>query len=98
MFRKDLVTLLLEHPMSVPQIARQMGVPAREIEEDLKHLFKSLRNTEYSAAVAPGHCRKCGFEFSRENLRKPSKCPRCFSSWVTEPRIAIRLRDSRSPY
>jgi predicted Zn-ribbon and HTH transcriptional regulator len=51
---------------------------------------------EYAAAISPAQCRKCRFEFGTDKLRKPSRCPKCKSTWLTEPLIQIRAsrRDS----
>src|SRR5262245_13329186 len=90
-FRKDLIALLLDKRMSVTQIARQLKQSPRDVEDDLQHLFKSLKHMEYVAVVEPALCRKCGFEFPKEKLSKPSKCPECRGTWLTEPMIGIEL-------
>lgn len=92
MFRKNLITLLQRGPMSVTQIARAVDEPPKDIEEDLRHLFQSLKHGEFQAEMAPATCRKCGFEFGLDKLRKPSKCPECKSTWLTEPKISIRAK------
>lgn len=91
MFRKDLIDLLLDKFMSVPQIAHFVGESPKNVAEDLRHLILSLKHTEYSVLVIPAECRKCGFEFSTDKLRKPSKCPQCYSTWISGPEIGIRL-------
>src|SRR2546425_2103201 len=40
--------------------------------------------------IEPARCRACGFEFSESKLNKPSKCPKCHSTWVLEPKIGIK--------
>jgi len=92
MFRRDLIDLLLDHPQSIQQIAREVRLPFNTVKDDLEHLFKSLKHTEYIAAVAPARCRKCGFEFAADKFAKPSRCPKCRSTWLTEPRISIRRK------
>ena len=89
-FRKELIPLLLDSPMSVLQIARLVREDPRGIETDLLHLLKSLKHTEYTATIDPARCRKCGFEFDGGKLAKPSKCPECRSTWILEPRIGLR--------
>lgn len=92
MFRKDLIDLLLENPMSLTQIARLADESPSQIANDLNHLFRSLKHTEYKAVVEPARCRACGFAFSGGKLNKPSKCPECHSTWLTEPKIAIKTK------
>jgi predicted Zn-ribbon and HTH transcriptional regulator len=81
--------MLLGNPMTVSQIARLVDEPPGRVADDLNHLFRSLKHTDYKAIVEPARCRSCGFEFSGEKLIKPSKCPECLSTWVLEPKIAI---------
>lgn len=90
MYRKALVQLLLDNPMSLSAIAEAMEVTPREVEEDLQHLQRSLRHSEYRLLVHPAVCRKCGFRFKEEKLHKPGKCPQCHHSWIEEPRLEIR--------
>jgi predicted Zn-ribbon and HTH transcriptional regulator len=92
MFRKNLIDLLQRGPMSVAQIARATGESPGDIEEDLAHLFRSLKHTKFEAVVEPAVCRKCGFRFSPEKLGKPSKCPECKATWLTAPMIGLRPR------
>ena len=93
MFRRNLITMLLDRPMSLSEIARQERVLPSEVEQDLKHLLKSLKHTEYALEVIPADCRKCDFEFDRSKLRKPSKCPKCRSTWINEPVISVVRRE-----
>jgi len=90
MFRKHLIKLLLENPMSLRQIARMEDELPDRIADDLNHLFRSLKHTDYEAVIEPARCRACGFEFSETKLNKPSKCPKCHSTWVLEPKIGIK--------
>ena len=92
MFRKDLIPMLLEHPMSVTEISRFVDQTGKDTTEDLEHLLKSLKHSEYTALIEPATCKKCGFEFGTEKVRKPSKCPKCKGTWITEPTIQIRRR------
>ena len=89
MFRKDLIPLLQNNPLSVTQIARLVGESPKDIEADVQHLLKNLKHTDYLAVITPAACRKCGFPFGKEKLRKPSKCPECQSTWLNEALIEI---------
>src|SRR5687768_7521289 len=63
MFRKDLIPMLLQYPMTVTEIARFVEQSGKDTLEDLQHLLQSLKHTEYKAVVEPATCRKCDFEF-----------------------------------
>ena len=90
--RKSMVEMLLGNPMTVNQIARLVDEPPNRVTDDLIHLFRSLKHTEYKAVIESARCRACGFEFSEEKLTKPSKCPKCHSTWIFEPKIGIENR------
>ena len=96
MFRKRFIALLLDQPMTVAQIARITGEPPRDIAADFEHFLRSVAHTEYEVQIEPARCRKCGFEFSRERLLKPSKCPDCKSTWLREPRIGLQTKPPRN--
>ena len=69
MFRKDLIDLLLENPMGVTQIARAVKESPSQIADDLQHLLRSLKHSDYRAAIEAARCRACGFEFARKNYK-----------------------------
>ncbi len=92
MFRKDLIDLLLDRPMTVSQIARLVGERPKDVADDLEHLLRSLKHMEFAAVITPAVCRKCGFEFATSRLTKPSRCPECHSIWLKEPKILIQRK------
>jgi len=89
MFRKQLIEFLLDHPHSVAEIAHEMDMTPRDVEDDLKHLLRSSKHGEYHAILLPARCRQCGFTFRKDKLRKPGKCPRCKHTWIQEPRLSF---------
>jgi predicted Zn-ribbon and HTH transcriptional regulator len=89
MYRKGLIGMLRDHPVSIHELAVMLGQPAKDVEDDMHHLIKSLRNMPYRAVVIPAACRKCGFTFNKDKLHKPGKCPKCNSTWTSEPMISI---------
>jgi predicted Zn-ribbon and HTH transcriptional regulator len=89
MYRKDLVDILRARPISLHELARLLDSRPRDLEEDLRHLFRSLRNDPLRPVVTPARCRKCGFVFQRDRLHKPGKCPLCKGTWISEPLIAL---------
>jgi predicted Zn-ribbon and HTH transcriptional regulator len=89
MYRKALIPLLLDRPMSVSEIAGAVDEHPRDVEADLVHLLKSLRYRPYRAVLTPAQCRKCSFVFHKDKLRKPGHCPKCKESWIDAPLIMI---------
>lgn len=71
MFRKDLITLLQDNPLGLKDIAHFLEMTPRDVEDDLRHLIKSLKHSEYHLHITPAHCRNCGFVFQKENFTNP---------------------------
>lgn len=92
MYRKDLIGMLHDQPASLHELALLLGVHPKEVENDLHHLIKSLKNMPYHAIITPATCRKCGFVFHKDKLHKPGKCPACKGTWISEPLISIEER------
>ena len=95
MFRKDLIPLLLERGWSVAELAEFLEVHPKDMESDLEHLLRSLKHEPYRVELEKAHCRKCGFAFGTEKLRKPGKCPGCHGTWIEPPRIRLHARTKR---
>ncbi len=75
--------------MALADIARLMDLPPRDVEDDLRHLVKSLKHSDYQLIITPALCRKCGFKFNKEKIHKPGKCPRCHGTWINAPMISV---------
>lgn len=92
MFRRDLIDILKARPVSLHELALLLDARPRDLEEDLRHLFRSLRHDPLCPTITPARCRKCGFLFDEHKLRKPGKCPRCGGTWISEPLISLDER------
>lgn len=92
MMRKNLIDLLLDNPTSIHDLCGHVGGKVKDIADDLEHLFKSLKHTEYKPDITPAECRKCGFVFGPEKILRPGKCPICRETWISDPLIGIRER------
>jgi transcriptional regulator len=87
--RRTLVEILSTGPRSVSALARELGLPRREIEEDVRHAIRSARAAGHHVVVVPAKCRACGFEFADDRLAKPSRCPACRGSRLYEAQVRI---------
>jgi len=92
MSRKDLIPLLATQPLTLRQMAQHLRLKPAEVEDDLRHLAKSLMHGDWKLMITPARCRKCGFEFGPDKLHKPSKCPECHGTWLSEPLIGMEAR------
>jgi len=84
--------ILRREEMSFEELRREMEVPARMLEEDLRHVERSLRRGSERLRIDPAACRSCGFVFRErvsKHLHAPSRCPHCRSERIAEPRFRI---------
>jgi transcriptional regulator len=88
-FRRHLIDLLSYEPRSVSSLARELGMPRGDIEEDLRHALRSARAAGHDIEVIPARCKACDFMFSEDKLTKPSRCPACKATRLFEPMIRI---------
>lgn len=90
--RQKIIRLLEERDFSVSELSLLLEIgDRRAILEDLKRIAKSLKHEGKVLLIQPAVCRRCGFVF-RAEINIPSKCPRCKTQWIEEPRFKIGLR------
>lgn len=95
--RERILEILMssQEPLSVDDIARRLELDPRESREiygHLEHVARTAR-AKYGRTLLmePPQCRKCGYIFKDlKKPRKPSKCPKCGSEWISPPRFTIR--------
>lgn len=92
MARAPQISLLLDNPMSVAQVARATQQTPEEAAVELERLLLDLDQSVHEGAISPAKCLHCRFDFPAGQLRKPTHCPRCQSHNITEPLIQIRAR------
>jgi predicted Zn-ribbon and HTH transcriptional regulator len=94
-FRKQLIEVLSVEPRTVTRLARELGLPRRDVEDDLRHMIRSARAAGHDVIIEPARCRACGFVFGEDKLSKPSRCPNCRGTWLYEPVIRVNPKESR---
>jgi predicted Zn-ribbon and HTH transcriptional regulator len=95
--RERIIELLrsAREPLTAEDIVRILGleIPVREVYEHLLHIAKTIRSKSHGREVLlmePPVCRKCGYVFrDLDKPKKPSRCPRCKSEWISPPRFII---------
>ena len=90
MIRRDLIEYLLDNPMSLQDLSKELGKHLKVVENDVEHLLKSIKHLGYKAVISPASCRKCGFTFTNNKLHRPGKCPQCKADGINAPLIEIK--------
>lgn len=88
--RQQLARWLTTGEYDFEELRLALELPARVLEEELRHVERSLRRRGRRLRVAAAECRDCGFGFrGREarHLRPPGRCPRCRGEHIAPPRF-----------
>ena len=93
--RKEMTELLKERSYTTYELAGIFDVPEKEIERDLRHIVISQRQKDH-VIIFPSQCLSCGYTFEhRKKVSKPSKCPKCKSTYLTKPKYMIKLKKKK---
>ena len=93
--RQRIIDVLRREELGFEQLRRELEVPVRALEEDLRHVERSLRNDRRGPErlrIEPARCLACGFLFrdrSSRHLHAPGRCPQCRSERIADPRFHI---------
>jgi predicted Zn-ribbon and HTH transcriptional regulator len=93
--RQQLRGLLLREELSFDALRALLGLPVRQLEEELRHVERSARGAGERLVVTPARCLACDFAFrDREarHLHAPGRCPRCRSERIADPAFRIERR------
>ena len=69
--------MLLNYPMSIRDIARALELSPRDVEQDIRHLLKSLKHSAYVAVVTETRGPLLGLRVLRG---REAKCHAYYSS------------------
>ncbi|RMH07105.1 MAG: transcriptional regulator [Nitrospirae bacterium] len=91
--RQQMKALLEQQAYTTRELAGQMGITERQVEDHLSHLAKTLAHDDRRRlCLIPPSCMHCGFVFrQRKKLTRPSRCPHCRSERIIPPRYVIQV-------
>lgn len=91
--RQRIIDLITRTRLSSHQLAQMLGIPARQVEEHLTHIVKTIaRDKTRRFILDPARCQDCDFVFrDRSRLTSPCRCPHCRSEAIAAPRYGIDL-------
>lgn len=90
--RQEIVDLLREQAWTFDGLRHELRTSVRQLEDDLRHVERSLHRSGSRLNVAPARCGGCGFEFRHREPRHfhaPSRCPDCRSERIVEARLRV---------
>jgi predicted Zn-ribbon and HTH transcriptional regulator len=77
--RQEIVQRLGEGEWSFEGLRHALQVSVRTLEDDLRHVERSVRRSPRKLRVEPARCADCDFVF----------CPRCRSEQILEARLRL---------
>jgi predicted Zn-ribbon and HTH transcriptional regulator len=90
--RRELIGWLSQQEWSFDALRRDLGISVRLLEEDLRHVERTLHGSGRSLLVTPPRCAACDFVFRGRAPRRfhtPSRCPRCRSEAIEAARLRV---------
>ena len=87
--REEIVVRLSEVALDFEELRTELDVPVHVLDEDLRHVARSVRATGGRLKVERPVCSDCGFRFRRESFKPPGRCPRCRSHRVAGPVLRV---------
>ncbi len=87
--REEIIEVLQKEEMTSEQLAYLFQTTRKNILTDLEHIRKTLKRKNEWLAVKMPVCRSCGFRFTLDTVREPSKCPQCDSTWIEPPAYKV---------
>jgi len=93
MTREALISHMKDNAGTAVDFAREFNRSQAAIEEDLEHIRTSLRNDpDNQLLIRPAKCLLCGFIFSSDKAKAPTKCPECQEQKIAPPSFKIGPR------
>ena len=90
--RQEIVDLLREREWTFDDLRFELRTSVRQLEDDLRHVERSLHRGAGKLRVTAARCEECDFLFRRREPRhfhRPSRCPECRGERIAEARLRI---------
>jgi predicted Zn-ribbon and HTH transcriptional regulator len=90
--RQRLARWLEAQELDFETLREALGLGARELERELRHVERSARRSGHRLVVTAPRCLACGFAFpgrAARHLHPPSRCPRCREQRIAPPRLRL---------
>jgi predicted Zn-ribbon and HTH transcriptional regulator len=87
--RQQIVELLSDNEWEFDDLRRDLGLTVKVLEEDLRHIKRSVRTGGQRLSLRPARCEVCGFVFKSTALHPPGRCPSCRDRRISGPWFQI---------
>jgi predicted Zn-ribbon and HTH transcriptional regulator len=71
------------------ELRAELGLTVKVLEEDLRHIQRSVRSGGERLSMHGARCAGCDFQFSTKALHPPGRCPQCRDRRIDGPWFEI---------
>lgn len=92
--RQQLTRWLASGEYDFDQLREVLQLSVRDLEEELRHVERSLRPQGRRLVISPPRCRDCGFAFPgrrSRHLHTPGRCPKCRGERIDPAQLRIAV-------
>lgn len=87
--RQQIVEYLEGGEWCIDDLRHEFGLTVKVLEEDLRHIERSVRASGKTFRIRPALCLDCGFAFTKMALHQPGRCPTCRDRHIDGPWVKI---------
>lgn len=87
--RQEIVERLSEDEWEFDELRRDFCLTVKVLEEDLRHIERSVRSGGQRLRVTPAQCEACDFTFNSTAFHPPGRCPSCRDRRISGPWFRI---------
>lgn len=84
--REEIIEYLVATPATIKTLALHFEVSSKDVEQDLVHIHKTLKNKQKQLMIRPAECNVCHYQFKGKitefRVKEPKKCPECDSERI----------------
>ncbi len=88
--RQEIVERLSDSEWEFDDLRREFALTVKILEEDLRHIERSVRASGQRLIVQPARCEACDFAFRSTAFHPPGRCPSCRDRRISGPWFHIR--------
>jgi hypothetical protein len=90
--RQRLIRWLSTGDYDFDELRDALRISPRMLDDELRHVARSLRGGGRRLTVVEPRCQDCGFSFpgrARRHFHPPARCPKCKRERISAPRFRI---------
>ena len=83
--RQEIIERLSKNEWEFDDLRHDLSLTVKILEEDLRHVERSVRAAGHRLVVTPARCEACDFVFKSTAFHPPGRCPSCRERRIAGP-------------